>query len=95
MKKIQLNDLLQQVLAGQEALELEPDGKLLGYFYPVRQRDTAADDELWDRLDEALDRAAAESGMSRDELIEPLDPRKPFPFETAVASQYNYDEFNC
>ncbi|GAB4289415.1 MAG TPA: hypothetical protein IGS52_18275 [Oscillatoriaceae cyanobacterium M33_DOE_052] len=87
MKKVQLNDLPLQVLAGQEALEVEHEGKLLGYFYPVRQRDTAADDELWDRLDEALDRAAAESGMSRDELIDALDPRKPFPFETAVASK--------
>ncbi len=76
MKKVQLNDLPLQVLAGQEALEVEHEGKLLGYFYPVRQRDTAADDELWDRWEKILDRVKEETGLDEEGLVAALAPKK-------------------
>ena len=82
MKKVELHELQEQVLvAGKGALEVQHHGKLLGYFYPVVQQDKAEVDALWERLDKVLDRAAAESGMDREALIDALDPRNPFPFE--------------
>ena len=83
MKKVELHELQHQVLVtGKETLAVEQNGKLLGYFYPVVKPDKAEADALWERLDKALDKAAAESGMDREALIDALDPRKPFPFET-------------
>ncbi|MGF1481600.1 MAG: hypothetical protein ACFB4I_19305 [Cyanophyceae cyanobacterium] len=38
-------------------------------------------DRLFAKLDQILDRMAAQSGMTRDELADALDPSKPFPFE--------------
>lgn len=82
MKKVELHELSNQVLVtGKEALAVEQNGKLLGYFYPVVKPNKAEADALWDRLDKVLDKAAAESGMDREALIDALDPRKPFPFE--------------
>lgn len=83
MKTVELNQLIEQVLiTDKEALAVEQNGKLLGYFYPVPQeKDKAEIDALWERLDKALDRAAAESGMDREALIDVLDPTKPFPFD--------------
>lgn len=81
MKNIKLNQLSERVLlAGKEALSVEHNGKLLGYFYPVTQ-DELEMDAVWDRLDKAVEKAVAESGMDRETLIDTLDPSKPFPFE--------------
>jgi len=81
VKTVELSDLKEKLLlAEQEALAVEHNGKLLGYFYPKSPKNQAEADDLWERLDKALDRAAAESGMDREALIDTLDPTKPFPF---------------
>ncbi|MDJ1184415.1 hypothetical protein [Roseofilum casamattae] len=46
--------------------------------------DEAEIDDVWERLDKALARAAVESGMDRETLIDALDPSKPFPFENEL-----------
>jgi len=38
-------------------------------------------EKTWEELDRTLDRAAAEAGVDRDELINFLDPAKPFPLD--------------
>lgn len=38
-------------------------------------------ERLFTELNEVLERMAAQSGMTRDELVDALDPSKPFPFE--------------
>jgi len=83
MKSIELSKLKEQVLLTEhEPLAVEHKGKLLGYFYPVKTQDKSEVDALWERLDKALNRAAAESGMDREALIDALDPSKPFPFDS-------------
>ena len=82
MKSIEVSDLKEQVLlADNEALSIEHKGKVLGYFYPVKTKDLAQIEALWERLDAVLEQAATESGMDREALIDALDPSKPFPFE--------------
>lgn len=81
MRSIEASQLQEEVLlAAKEALSVEHNGKLLGHFYPVPQ-DKAEIDDVWERLEKALERAVAESGMDRETLIDALDPSKPFPFE--------------
>ena len=81
MKKVQLNELDKQVLLTEkEALSVEHEGQLIGYYYPVKQKNHL--DKLWQNLEEALEVAVKESGMDRETLINALDPSKPFSLET-------------
>ena len=75
MKSIDISKLQEQVLS------VEDEPLCVGFFYPVKSKPQQQTDELWERLDAALDRAAAESGMDRDAFIDAIDPSKPFPFE--------------
>jgi len=82
VKTVELSELKEQMLlAEHEVLAVEHKDKLLGHFYPVKTQDKSEVDALWERLDKALNRAAAESGMDREALIDALDTSKPFPFE--------------
>jgi hypothetical protein len=82
MKSIDISNLQEQVLSVEdEPLCVERDGRVVGFFYPVKTKPRQQTDELWERLDAVLDRAAAESGMDRDAFIDAIDPSKPFPFE--------------
>lgn len=81
MKNIKLNQLSEQMLlANNEALSVEHNGKLLGYFYPASLQSVEVD-AVWERLDQVLAQAVAESGIDREALIDALDPSQPFPFE--------------
>lgn len=82
MKNIDIGKLQEQVLSAKdEPLCVERDGRVVGFFYPVKTKPPQQTDELWERLDAVLDKAAAESGMDRDAFIDAIDPSKPFPFE--------------
>ncbi len=64
MKKIELNQLQTEALiVGKEAFYLQQNGKLLGYFYPVSDHNKAEFDALWKRLDKAVERVMAETGL--------------------------------
>jgi hypothetical protein len=80
MKKVEVKELQNQVLLKErEALLVENEGKLLGYYYPVNDQENL--EKLWENLDEVLEKAEQESGMNRENLINILDPRKPFCLE--------------
>ena len=50
MKTVQLHELPQQfLLTGKEALSVEYNGRLLGYFYPGVQQNKEEVDALWER----------------------------------------------
>lgn len=86
MKSVELSKLKEEVpSADGEPLCVEQDGRVVGFFYPVKTKPRQQTDELWERLDAVLDRAAAESGMDRDAFIDAIDPSKPFPFEVGKA----------
>jgi len=77
MKSIELSKLKEQVLLTEhEALTVEHNGKLLGYFYPVKTKDQAEVDALWERLEKAVERVMAETGLDEEGLVEALAPRK-------------------
>lgn len=38
--------------------------------------------EKWERLDQIISQMAQESGLDRESLIDLLDPRNSFPFES-------------
>jgi hypothetical protein len=76
MKSIKASQLQEEVLlAAKEALSVEHNGKLLGYFYPVPQ-DEAEIDDVWERLDKAVERVMKETGLDEEGLVEALAPRK-------------------
>ncbi|MBC6424410.1 MAG: hypothetical protein GDA38_25230 [Hormoscilla sp. SP12CHS1] len=77
MKKVELHELQEQMLlAGKAGLEVQQNGKLLGYFYPVLQQDKAEVDALWERWEKVLDRVMAETGLDEEGLVEALAPKK-------------------
>jgi putative ribosome biogenesis GTPase RsgA len=80
MKRVEVHQLQQEVLLGRkEALVVEDKGKTIGYFYPVNEKQDI--EKLWERLDQALEKAASESGLDKETLLNALDPSQPFPYE--------------
>lgn len=76
MRSIEASQLQEEVLlAAKEALSVEHNGKLLGHFYPVPQ-DEAEIDDVWERLDKAVERVMKETGLDEEGLVEALAPRK-------------------
>ena len=89
MKKVELNELQNRVLvAGKEALAVEQNGKLLGYFYPVVKPDKAEADALWEKWEKILDRVMAETGLDEEGLVEALAPKKSKPSEDYKKAQF-------
>lgn len=80
MKTVDLNDLKKELLlTEQEALAIEHNGTLLGYFYPKNPKNQAEADALWERLDKAVERVMAETGLDEEGLVEALAPKKSKP----------------
>lgn len=66
MKTVELRELKEQLLAvAQEALAVEHNGELLGYFYPV-EPETPENDPIavWDCWEQVLDQ------VSEDAVVE-------------------------
>lgn len=63
MKTVELRQLKEQLLAvGQEALAVEHNGELLGYFYPVEPETTENDNlAVWDCWEQVLDQVAEDT----------------------------------
>ncbi|NEQ74798.1 MAG: hypothetical protein F6K23_18165 [Okeania sp. SIO2C9] len=77
MKKVELHQLQTEILiARKEALAIENHGKLLGYFYPIVQKNKVEVDALWERLDKAVERVIVETGLDEEGLVEALAPKK-------------------
>jgi hypothetical protein len=67
-------------LTGSEPLAIEHNGEVVGFYYPKKQTKQEENQRLFEQIDQILDRMAQQSGMTKDELIDALDPSKPFPF---------------
>lgn len=67
-------------LTGNEALAIEHNGEVVGFYYPKKRPKPEETKRLFEQLDATLERMAHQSGMTKDELIDALDPSKPFPF---------------
>jgi hypothetical protein len=63
MKTVELRELKEQLLvAGREALAVEHNGELLGYFYPVEpETDENGAIALWDCWEQVLDQVVEDA----------------------------------
>ena len=64
------------LLTGKEALSVEYNGRLLGYFYPGVQQNKEEVDALWERFEKALEQVMEETGLDEEGLVETLAPKK-------------------
>ncbi|MEM9539412.1 MAG: hypothetical protein AAGA60_07860 [Cyanobacteria bacterium P01_E01_bin.42] len=72
MKTVQVNDLEKIVISDEkEALRVESNGQLLGYFYPVVRSQTEID-AVWERMEQATEKVMTETGMDEETLVRTL-----------------------
>jgi antitoxin (DNA-binding transcriptional repressor) of toxin-antitoxin stability system len=73
MKRIgirEFRDNATTLLAGGETMLIERHGHPVGYFIPIKRKDTAKAEAAMKRLEKVLEKAIAESGLSEDELAD-------------------------
>lgn len=84
-----------EYLEGSEAVSVEKDGKIIGRYVPApnghalnsidsdedRRRRRAEARAAFERLQHVLQGIYARTGMTEDELVDLLDPSKPFPYD--------------
>jgi hypothetical protein len=84
-----------EYLEGSEPISVEKDGEVIGRYVPVPNghsiNGTVSDEErgrkkaearaAFERLHATLQQVYAETGMTEDELVDLLDPGKPFPYD--------------
>lgn len=63
--------------AGKDMVAIEQDGKVVGYYIPRPKRDEEAVRRAIAELQEAVEKAMAETGLSEDELADLFDLSKP------------------
>ena len=77
----EFRDHATRYLSGDEPITIERHGRPIGVYTPLRQATYEQRVEALDRLGEAVDAVLAESRLTEDELVELLDPKKPFPLD--------------
>jgi len=84
-----------EYLEGTETVSVEKDGEVIGRYVPApnghvlnggdgdddRQRKKAEARAALERLQHILQGIYARTGMTEDELVDLLDPSKPFPYD--------------
>lgn len=65
-------------LFGGQPIAVSERGQTIGVYLPVK-RDQARVDRALDRLGETVKSILQETGMTEDELVELLDPKRPSP----------------
>ena len=90
MKRVNVGEFVERAaeyLAGEEQVEVECDGRTLGYYRPITikarertvRRPKPDAKEAMDRLGEAVQRVLDETGLTEDELADLLDLNRPLP----------------
>ena len=84
-----------EYLEGSETVSVEKDGEVIGSYVPApighapngmdadadRSRRRAEARAAFERLQHVLQGIYARTGMTEDELVDLLDPSKPFPYD--------------
>jgi hypothetical protein len=84
-----------EYLEGSEIVSVEKDGEVIGSYVPApnghapngidagedRHRNRAEARAAFERLQQVLQGIYARTGMTEDELVDLLDPGKPFPYD--------------
>jgi antitoxin (DNA-binding transcriptional repressor) of toxin-antitoxin stability system len=73
MKRIgirEFRDNATTLLVGVETMLIERHGHPVGYFIPIKRKNTGESEVAMKRLEQALEKAVAESGLSEEALAE-------------------------
>jgi len=74
----EFRDHATKYLSGAKPLAISRHGRVIGFYIPI-ERDQGEADQAIGRLEEAVARVVASTGMTEDELSTFLDPRRPIP----------------
>lgn len=69
----EFRDRATQYLARGEPLAIERHGKLVGFYIPVKQRDSEEVRQAFERLNAVMQSVLEGSGMTEEDLAEALD----------------------
>lgn len=86
MKQIEAREFKERsldYLTGNEPLAIEYEGEVVGFYYPKKRTKQEEVKRAVERLDQAVKRVLAETGMTEDELADIFDLSKPFPYDDA------------
>ncbi len=86
MKQIQAREFQERsltYLTGNEPLAIEHNSEIVGHYYPKKRTKREQLKRDIKHLEEAVQRALAETGMTEDEFADLFDLSKPFPYEDA------------
>jgi hypothetical protein len=85
MKHIAVEELAEHsinYLTGNEALAIEHNGEVVGFYYPKKRPKREELECQLNRLQELVNKALAETGMTEDEFADLFDTSKAFPYDT-------------
>ncbi|MFB2836852.1 hypothetical protein [Floridanema evergladense] len=85
MKQVGVEELKERsldYLTGNEALAIEHNGEVVGFYYPKKRPNQEEVECAVKQLSETVQRVLAETGMTEDELADLFDTSKPFPYDT-------------
>jgi antitoxin (DNA-binding transcriptional repressor) of toxin-antitoxin stability system len=75
----EFRDHATKYLAGEESLEIERHGQTIGYFIPAKRKRREAVQKALDELNETIGQILEQTGMTREEFDDLMDPSKPLP----------------
>ena len=69
----EFRDKASQYLASSEVLAVKRHGKLVGFYIPVKESDEEEVQTVIERLEQAVERVTAKSGLDEETLSHALD----------------------
>jgi hypothetical protein len=69
----EFRDKATALLAGDEKLVIERHGTPIGYYVPIKRRDSVKLERDIERFNTVLEKALTETGMTEDEFFNALD----------------------
>ena len=68
-------------LLSNQPIQIEENGEVIGAYYPKKRKNKEELDKLLDEFEQATEALLTDSGLTREELADLLDVKKPFPYE--------------
>jgi len=65
-------------LLSNQPIQIEENGEVIGVYYPKKRKSKEELDKLFARFEQATEALLEDSGLTREELADLLDLKKPF-----------------
>ena len=85
MKQVAVSELKDKAivyLTGNEPLEIEHNGQVIGFYYPKKPINQAEVELAVKQLSQTVQQILDRTGMTEEELADLFDTSKPFPDDT-------------